>query len=96
MTFKGHLVQLLCNEQEHAQLDQVLGALASLTLSVSRDEVSTTSLDNPCQCLTALAVKDHSLVSILNLPSLNLKPFPLILLPQTLLKSVPFFPVAPL
>jgi len=22
-TFKGHLVQLLCNEQRHAQLDQV-------------------------------------------------------------------------
>ena len=43
-TFRGHLVQLPCNEQGHLQLHQVLRAPSSLTSSVSRDTASTTFL----------------------------------------------------
>ena len=43
-TFKGHLVQLPCDEQGHLQLDQVLRAQSSLTFSVSRNGASTTSV----------------------------------------------------
>ena len=31
VTFKGHLIQLLCNEQGHLQLHQVLSTWSSLT-----------------------------------------------------------------
>lgn len=47
---------------------------------------STTSLGNPSKCLTTLTVKD---LSNLNLPTLSLKPFPLVQSPQTLPKSCP-------
>jgi len=43
---EGNLVQLLGNEKGLLQLDQVLRALSRPTLKVSRDGVSTTSLDN--------------------------------------------------
>ena len=66
-THKGHLVQFLWNEQGHPQLHQVLRALSNLTLGVSRDRTSTTSLGNLCQCLTILMVKIFSLMSNLNL-----------------------------
>jgi len=56
-TSKGHLVQRPCNEQRHLQLHQVLRVLFSLTLSVSKDGASTTSLGNLFQCFT----KDTSL-----------------------------------
>jgi len=56
-TFKGHLVQLPCNEQGHLQLDQVLRALSSLTLNVSRNGASPTSLGNLFQCFTTLLIK---------------------------------------
>jgi len=39
-TIKGDPVQLLCNEQGHLQLHQVLRAPFSLTLYVSRDQAS--------------------------------------------------------
>ena len=42
-TFKGHLVQLPCNEQEYLQLDQGAQNPSSPTLGVSRDGASTTS-----------------------------------------------------
>ena len=70
-------------------------ALSNLTLKASKDGKSTTSPSNLFQCLTTLTVKDLFLISNLNLPSLSLKPFPLVLSLQTLLKTVPFFPVAP-
>ena len=60
-TFTGHLVQPLCNEQGHLQLDQVP---QSLTLKVSRDEESTTSLGNLLQCLTILIAKNFFLMPI--------------------------------
>ncbi len=50
-TVKSHLVQLLYNEQGHLQLHQVLRALYSLILNVSRDGAATTSLDSLCQHL---------------------------------------------
>jgi len=56
-TFKGHLVQLSCNEQGHLTAHQVLRAPSSLTLSVFRDGACTASLGNLCQCLNAFIVK---------------------------------------
>ena len=43
-TLKSHLVQLPCNEQGHLQLHQMLRAPFSLTLDVSKDGASSTSL----------------------------------------------------
>jgi len=86
-TLRSHLVQLPCNEQGHLQLHQVLRAPSSLTLGVSRVETSTTSL-NLLQCLTTLTLKNSFLISILNLLSLDMKPFPLVQSQQTPLKSL--------
>ncbi|KAK4827187.1 hypothetical protein QYF61_015149, partial [Mycteria americana] len=61
-------------------------APSNLTLNVSRDGASTTSLGNLFQCLTTLTVKNFFLKSSLNLPSLSLKPLLLVLSPQALLK----------
>jgi len=47
-TLKRHPVRLPCNEQGHSELHQVLRASSSLTLGVSSDEASTTSLGNLC------------------------------------------------
>jgi len=41
---KGHLVQIPCSEHGPPQLHQVLRAPSSLTLGVSRDGATTTSL----------------------------------------------------
>ena len=48
-------------------------------LNTSRDGDSTTSLGSLFQCLTTFCVKKFFLISNLNLPWLNLRPFPLIL-----------------
>jgi len=61
---KDHLVQLLYNGQGHLQLDQV--AQSPMTLNVSRNRASTTSLGNLFQYLTTLIGK-HFLISNLNL-----------------------------
>ena len=42
---------------------------------------------HPVQCLTALSVNNFFLISNLNLPSFSLKPLPLVLSKQTVLKS---------
>jgi len=47
-------------------------------LNASRDGYSTTSLGSLFQCLTTLSVKKCFLISNLNLPWHNLRPFPLI------------------
>ena len=52
-------------------------------LNTSRDGNSTTSLGTLFQCLTTLSVKTFFLISNLNLPWFNLRPFPLILSPVT-------------
>ncbi|KAK4815356.1 hypothetical protein QYF61_001344 [Mycteria americana] len=64
----------------------ILRAPSSLTLNVSRDGAPTTSLGNLCQCFTTVIVKKFFLISSLNLPSLSLKPLPLVLSQQALLK----------
>ena len=56
-------------------------------LPTSRDEASTASLGSPFHHLTTLIVKNFPLTSNLNLPSFDLKPFPLVLILATLLKS---------
>ncbi|KAK4807355.1 hypothetical protein QYF61_014886 [Mycteria americana] len=66
---------------------RLLRAPSSLALNVSRDGASTSSLGNPGQCLTTLSVKPFFLISSLNLPSFSLKPLPLVLSLQALLKS---------
>uniref|UniRef100_A0A8C9EVD1 Uncharacterized protein n=1 Tax=Pavo cristatus TaxID=9049 RepID=A0A8C9EVD1_PAVCR len=63
-TFKGHLVQLPCKEQEHLQLHQVLRYTSSLTLNVSMDRAYTTSPGNLCQCLTTHTVRNFFLYPV--------------------------------
>jgi len=48
-------------------------------LNTSRDDDSTTFLGSLFQCLTTLSVKKFFLVSYLNIPWCNLRPFPLVL-----------------
>ena len=64
-----------CIDQGHPQLHQVLRAPSSLTLGVSRDGASITSLGNLSQCLTFLNVKTFFRISSLHLSSFSLKPF---------------------
>ncbi|KAK4832076.1 hypothetical protein QYF61_020632 [Mycteria americana] len=65
----------------------LLQAPSNLTLNVARDGASTTSLGNLFQCFTTLIVKNFFLISSLNLPSFSLKPLPLVLSQQVLLKT---------
>ena len=65
----------------------VLKASSKMIFNISKDESSTTSLDKLFQCHTNLTVKIFFFISNLNLPSFSLKPFPLLLSQQTLLKS---------
>ena len=73
---------------------RLLKALSSLTLNVSRNGASSSTLGNLCQCLTII-VKNFLFIYDLNLPSFSLKPFPFVLSQQTLLKSLSFL-TAPL
>ncbi|KAK4830856.1 hypothetical protein QYF61_013785 [Mycteria americana] len=66
--------------------EQLLGDPSNLTLNVSRDGASTTSLGNLCQCFTTFIVKNFFLRSSLNLPSSSLKPLPFVPSQQALLK----------
>ncbi|KAK4825477.1 LOW QUALITY PROTEIN: hypothetical protein QYF61_027632 [Mycteria americana] len=56
-----------------------LNATPTHPLNTCMDGDSTTSLGSLFQCLTTLSVKKFSLISNLNLPQRNLKPFPLVL-----------------
>ncbi|KAK4831893.1 LOW QUALITY PROTEIN: hypothetical protein QYF61_020040 [Mycteria americana] len=85
-TFTGHLVQPPCNSRDIFKSIRLLRASSNLTLNVSRDEASTTSLGNLFLCFTTLIVKNFFLKSSLNLPSLGLKPLLLGLSQQALLK----------
>uniref|UniRef100_A0A8B9IRE5 Centrosomal protein of 162 kDa n=1 Tax=Amazona collaria TaxID=241587 RepID=A0A8B9IRE5_9PSIT len=62
-------------------------AMSNPTLNAARDEAFTTSLGNPFQGPTTLTVKNFFLRSNLNLPCLSLNPLPLVLSPQSLMKS---------
>lgn len=55
-TFKGHLLQVPCNDQEHFQLEQVAQIPVRLECVVS-----TVSLENLWQCFTTLFVNNLSL-----------------------------------
>ena len=57
----------------------VLHDPSNLAVKVSRDGASTASLGNLGQGLTTLILKNFFPLSILNLPSLSLKPSPLVL-----------------
>jgi len=81
--FKDHLVHLSCNEQRHAQLEQVAQGLIQPCLESLQGQGI-----KPHLWATSLTVKDFFLIGSLNLPSLSLKTFPLVLSPQTLLKSL--------
>jgi len=70
-TLKGHLVQLPCNKHRDLQVEQVLRAPSSLTLTVSRDRTSILSLSNLCQCFTNLIIKH---LSISNLYPIQISP----------------------
>uniref|UniRef100_A0A672TKS7 Guanylate cyclase domain-containing protein n=1 Tax=Strigops habroptila TaxID=2489341 RepID=A0A672TKS7_STRHB len=61
---------------------------SSLALNVSRDGVSTTSLGNLCQCFTTLIVNNFFPHIQPESPSCSLKPSPLIVLQQALLRSL--------
>jgi len=62
-------------------------ATSNLALNTSRDGWGIHSLSGQLfQHLTTLTVKNFPLISNLNLPSFNLKPFPLVLLSSTLSK----------
>ncbi|KAK4829075.1 hypothetical protein QYF61_002019, partial [Mycteria americana] len=56
-----------------------LSTTSTHLLNTSRDGDSTTSLGSLLQCLTTLSVKTFFLISNLNLPWHNLRPFPLVL-----------------
>ena len=76
---------------------RLLRAPSNLAWNVFRDGASTTSLGNLCQCFTTLSVKNFFLISSLNLPSFGLKPSPLVLSQQALLKDLsPSFLKAPI
>jgi len=68
-----------CHREGHQPpyliLDQ---APSNVALNTSRDRASTASLGNLFQHLTTLLVKNFPLISNLNFPSFNLKPFPLV------------------
>ncbi|KAK4816194.1 LOW QUALITY PROTEIN: hypothetical protein QYF61_012659 [Mycteria americana] len=56
-----------------------VGGIVLKVLQKSRDGNSTTSLGSLFQCLITLSVKYNFLISSLNLPWHNLRPFPLVL-----------------
>jgi len=89
-TVKGHLAQSPCNKQGHLQLDQVAQGLIQSRLESFQGcgGTSTTPLGNLFQFLIILTLKDFSLIYNLNLPSLSLKPFPLVPSKQTTLSRV--------
>jgi len=89
-TFKGHPVPTPpAVSRDIFNQTRLLRAPSSLTLNVSTDGTSTTSLGNLCQGFTTFSVKNFFLLSSVNLPSLSLKPlFALALSQQALLKSL--------
>ena len=66
---------------------RLLRAPSHLALNISTDGASTTSLGNLGQGFTTLFVK-HFLIASLNPPSSSLKPLPLVLALQDLLKGL--------
>ncbi|KAK4830165.1 hypothetical protein QYF61_008676 [Mycteria americana] len=64
------------------------GTSVTRSVTTSSDGASTTFLGNLCQCLTTFTVNNFFLMTSLSLPSFNsLKPLPVVLSQQALLKS---------
>jgi len=74
---------------------RLLKAPSNLALNTAREGAATASLGNLCQGLTTLTVKNFFCKSSLNLPFFSLKPSPLILLLQALVKSPSSFLAGP-
>jgi len=94
-TFRGHPAHPPCSEQGLLQLHirhnvRLFRAPSNLALNDSKDGASATSLSNLGQCFTTLSVKNFFLLSYLNLPSLSLKSWSLVLSQQALLISLSF------
>ena len=66
---------------------RLLRAPSNLAFNTSREEAFTASLGNLGQGLTTLMGKNFFLISNLNLPSVSLEPFPLVLSLHPLVKS---------
>jgi len=66
---------------------RLLKAPYNLAFNIPREGASTVSLGNLFQCLTTLIVNNFFLTSNLNLSSFSLKPLPLVLSLQALVKS---------
>lgn len=62
-TIKGHLIQLLSVNKDIYSWITLLKAQIRLTLNVTKDGASTTSLDNLYQFLTTFSVKNFLLMS---------------------------------
>lgn len=86
--FEGHVVQLPCKNRDTYSSNRYTGVQSSLTLNVSQDRASTISLDTLFQCFTSITVNNFFLTSSLNLHPFSLKPFPIVLLQQILLKNL--------
>ena len=67
---------------------RLLKDLSNLTLNVSRDGASCTSPGNLGWGFTTLIIKNFFVISSLNLSSFSLKPSPLVLSQQALLKTL--------
>ena len=84
-TFKCHPVQLPCIEQGHTQVDQVTQSLVQPGLESLQGWSIYHLSGQPVPVPHHFHSKIFFLISNPNLPSLILKPFPLVLKPQTLL-----------
>ena len=73
--------------RDNCHQTRLLQALTNLALDAAREGAATVSLANLCRCLTTSTVKNFFLISSLNLPSFSLKPLPLVLSLQSLVKS---------
>jgi len=74
---------------------RLLRAPSNLALTVPSDGASTTSLGSLCQGFPTLTAMNFFLTSSLKLRSLSLKPLPLVLSQQALLKSCPHLSYQP-
>jgi len=84
---KDHLVPTPAMSRDIFHQPRVLRAPSNLALNSAREGAATASLGNLGQGLTTLMGKNFFLISHLNLPSVSLQPFPLILSLHTLVKS---------
>ena len=77
-TFKGHVVQLLCDEQGHLQLDQVAQSLLQPDLECLQGRSIHRISGQPVPVPHHSYCKNIFLISGLYLPSSSLEPFPLV------------------